>query len=75
SQKDQTDLSSGQVTAATTGSQQTTVTASVGKEVIIQFNGDQHFHNDQDMNSLVAKIKQALVDELEQDINIGTKGV
>ncbi|MED3383343.1 transglycosylase SLT domain-containing protein [Bacillus subtilis] len=75
SQKGQTELSSGQVTVATTGSQQTTVTASGGKEVIIQFNGDQHFHNDQDMNSLVAKIKQALVDELEQDINIGTKGV
>ncbi|WEZ61636.1 phage tail tape measure protein [Bacillus subtilis] len=75
SQKGQTELSSGQVTAATTGSQQTIVTASGGKEVIIQFNGDQHFHNDQDMNSLVAKIKQALVDELEQDINIGTKGV
>ncbi|MCY7823835.1 transglycosylase SLT domain-containing protein [Bacillus spizizenii] len=75
SQKGQTELSSGQVTAATTGSQQTTVTASGGKEVIIQFNGDQHFHNDKDMNSLVAKIKQALVDELEQDINIGTKGV
>ncbi len=75
SQKGQTELSSGQVTAATTGSQQTTVTASGGKEVIIQFNGDQHFHNDQDMNSLVAKIKQVLVDELEQDINIGTKGV
>ncbi|MCP6730593.1 phage tail tape measure protein [Bacillus subtilis] len=75
SQKGQTELSSGQVTAATTGSQQTTVIASGGKEVIIQFNGDQHFHNDQDMNSLVVKIKQALVDELEQDINIGTKGV
>ncbi len=75
SKNGQTELSSGQITAATTGSQQTTVTASGGKEVIIQFNGDQHFHNDQDMNSLVAKIKQALVDELEQDINIGTKGV
>ncbi|MCY8117889.1 transglycosylase SLT domain-containing protein [Bacillus spizizenii] len=75
SQKGQTELSSSQVTAATTGSQQTTVTASGGKEVIIQFNGDQHFHNGQDMNSLVAKIKQALVYELEQDINIGTKGV
>ncbi|MER2458612.1 phage tail tape measure protein [Bacillus subtilis] len=74
-QKGQTELSSGQVTAATTGSQQTTVTAAGGKEVVIQFNGDQHFHNDQDMNSLVAKIKQALVEELEQDINIGTKGV
>lgn len=75
SQKGQTELSSGQVTAATTSSQQTTVTASGGKEVTIQFNGDQHFHNDQDMNSLIAKIKQALIDELEQDINIGTKGV
>lgn len=75
SQKGQTELSSGQVTAATTGSQQTTVTASGGKEVVIQFNGDQHFHNDQDMNGLIAKIKQTLIDELEQDINIGTKGV
>ncbi|WP_366591541.1 phage tail tape measure protein [Bacillus subtilis] len=75
SEKGQTELSSGQVTAATTGRNQTTFKAAGGKEVIIQFNGDQHFHNDQDMNSLVAKIKQALVDELEQDINIGTKGV
>ncbi|MCY7984073.1 transglycosylase SLT domain-containing protein, partial [Bacillus inaquosorum] len=75
SKNGQTELSSGQVTAATTGRNQTTFTAAGGKEVIIQFNGDQHFHNDQDMNSLVAKIKQALVDELEQDINIGTKGV
>nr|WGE03178.1 transglycosylase SLT domain-containing protein [Bacillus subtilis] len=74
-QKGQTELSSGKVTAATTSSQQTTVTAAGGKEVVIQINGDQHFYNDQDVNSLVSKIKQALVAELEQDINIRTKGV
>ncbi|WP_277714239.1 phage tail tape measure protein [Bacillus atrophaeus] len=74
-QTGQAELSSGQLNAATSGSTRTPVAVSGGKEVVIQFNGDQHFHNDQDTESLIAKIKQALINELEQDINIGTKGV
>ncbi|MCY8540129.1 transglycosylase SLT domain-containing protein [Bacillus haynesii] len=71
----QSGISSDQVDIAT--SSQTgaaTVVPSGTKEINIHFNGDQHFHNDQDVERLIDKIKQALVDELEEDINIGTKG-
>lgn len=50
-------------------------TASGNKQIIIQFNGDQHFHNGQDQQSLVEKIRQMLVDELEVELHTGTKGV
>ncbi|WP_029946427.1 transglycosylase SLT domain-containing protein, partial [Bacillus subtilis] len=74
SQSQQSELSSGQVSAVTSGTRQTIQTAGT-KEIKIEFNGDQHFHNGQDAESLAAKIKQALIDELQKDINIGTKGV
>ncbi|MEV9500177.1 transglycosylase SLT domain-containing protein [Bacillus safensis] len=50
-------------------------TSSGNKQITIQFNGDQHFHNGQDQQSLVEKIKQMLVDELEVELHTGTKGV
>ncbi|GLF91892.1 hypothetical protein Saga11_31510 [Bacillus safensis] len=50
-------------------------TSSGNKQITIQFNGDQHFHNGQDQQSLVEKIKQMLVDELEIELHTGTKGV
>ncbi|WP_371807369.1 transglycosylase SLT domain-containing protein [Bacillus vallismortis] len=74
SQSQQPELSSGQVSAVTSGTRQTIQTAGT-KEIKIEFNGDQHFHNGQDADSLVAKMKQALLDELQKDINTGTKGV
>lgn len=74
SQSQQSELSSGQVSAVTSGTRQTIQTART-KEIKIEFNGDQHFHNGQDAETLAAKIKQALIDELQKDINIGTKGV
>ncbi|MGG1227268.1 transglycosylase SLT domain-containing protein [Bacillus halotolerans] len=74
SQSQQSELSSGQVSSVTSASRPTTA-VSGSKEIYIQFNGDQHFHNGQDAESLAAKIKQALIDELQKDINIGTKGV
>ncbi|MED4610347.1 transglycosylase SLT domain-containing protein [Bacillus subtilis] len=74
SQSQQSELSSGQVSAVTSASRPTAA-VSGSKEIYIQFNGDQHFHNGQDAESLAAKIKQALIDELQKDINIGTKGV
>ncbi|MFP7271395.1 transglycosylase SLT domain-containing protein [Bacillus safensis] len=59
-----------------TSVQSTGSTTSPGnKQITIQFNGDQHFHNGQDQQSLVEKIKQMLVDELEVEIHTGTKGV
>ncbi|MGG0687447.1 transglycosylase SLT domain-containing protein [Bacillus safensis] len=59
-----------------TSAQSTGSTTSPGnKQITIQFNGDQHFHNGQDQQSLVEKIKQMLVDELEVEIHTGTKGV
>ncbi|WP_342489029.1 transglycosylase SLT domain-containing protein [Bacillus sp. FSL P4-0248] len=59
-----------------TSPQSTGSTTSPGnKQITIQFNGDQHFHNGQDQQSLVEKIKQMLVDELEVEIHTGTKGV
>ncbi|WP_223837350.1 transglycosylase SLT domain-containing protein [Bacillus swezeyi] len=71
----QNGMSSDQVDIATSGqSGATTVVPSGMKEINVNFNGDQHFHNDQDVDRLIDKIKQALVDELEEDINIGTKG-
>ncbi|MCY8847401.1 transglycosylase SLT domain-containing protein [Bacillus inaquosorum] len=74
SQSQQSELSSGQVSAVTSASRPTAA-VSGSKEIYIQFNGDQHFHNGQDAETLAAKIKQALIDELQKDINIGTKGV
>ncbi|CAI6262343.1 Phage tail length tape-measure protein [Bacillus subtilis] len=74
SQSEQSELSSGQVSAVTSASRPT-ATVSGSKEIYIQFNGDQHFHNGQDAETLAARIKQALIDELQKDINIGTKGV
>ncbi|WOI40459.1 transglycosylase SLT domain-containing protein [Bacillus altitudinis] len=50
-------------------------TTSGNKQITIQFNGDQHFHNGQDQQSLVEKIRQMLVDELEVELQTGTKGV
>ncbi|WP_411908539.1 transglycosylase SLT domain-containing protein [Bacillus safensis] len=59
-----------------TSVQSTGSTTSPGnKQITIQFNGDQHFHNGQDQQSLVEKIKKMLVDELEVEIHTGTKGV
>ncbi|UXC31647.1 MULTISPECIES: transglycosylase SLT domain-containing protein [Bacillus] len=52
-----------------------TTSSSGNKQITIQFNGDQHFHNGQDQQSLVEKIKQMLVDELEVELHTGTKGV
>ncbi|WP_420735013.1 transglycosylase SLT domain-containing protein [Bacillus pumilus] len=49
--------------------------SSSNKQITIQFNGDQHFHNGQDQQSLVEKIRQMLVDELEVELHTGTKGV
>lgn len=69
----QSEFSSGQVSAVTSGTRQTVQTAGT-KEIKIEFNGDQHFHNGQDADGLVAKIKQALLDELQKDINTGAKG-
>lgn len=61
-----------QVTSAQSSSG---TTASGNKQITIQFNGDQHFHNGQDQQSLVEKIRQMLVDELEVELHTGTKGV
>lgn len=61
-----------QVTSAQSSSR---TTASGNKQITIQFNGDQHFHNGQDQQSLVEKIRQMLVDELEVELHTGTKGV
>ncbi len=61
-----------QVTSAQSAGNTTT---SSNKQITIQFNGDQHFHNGQDQQSLVEKIRQMLVDELEVELQTGTKGV
>ncbi|MED1015341.1 transglycosylase SLT domain-containing protein [Bacillus atrophaeus] len=75
SRTQQSELSSGQVSAAVTSGGRQTVQTVGTKEIKIEFNGDQHFHNGQDADSLAAKIKQALLDELQKDINTGAKGV
>ncbi|UYO34986.1 transglycosylase SLT domain-containing protein [Bacillus zhangzhouensis] len=49
--------------------------SSGNKQITIQFNGGQHFHKGQDQQSLVEKIRQMLVDELEVELHTGTKGV
>lgn len=60
-----------QVTSAQSSSR---TASSSNKQITIQFNGDQHFHNGQDQQSLVEKIRQMLVDELEVELHTGTKG-
>lgn len=61
-----------QVTSAQSSSR---AASSNNKQITIQFNGDQHFHNGQDQQSLVEKIREMLVDELEVELHTGTKGV
>ncbi|MBT2633962.1 transglycosylase SLT domain-containing protein, partial [Bacillus sp. ISL-26] len=73
SQADPASLSAGTVSAAVTGSRQTVQKAGTN-EIKIEFSGEQHFHNGQDADSLAAKIKQALIDELQKDIYTGAKG-
>ncbi|MFN3092736.1 transglycosylase SLT domain-containing protein [Bacillus pumilus] len=69
------ELSQGQVQTVTAGTANAPSASGGSKQVIINFNGDQHFHNGQDEDSLVEKIKRSLVEELEVEINTGTKGV
>lgn len=69
------ELSQGQVQTVTAGTTNAPSASGGSKQVIINFNGDQHFHNGQDEDSLVEKIKRSLVEELEVEINTGTKGV
>ncbi|MEH7856931.1 transglycosylase SLT domain-containing protein, partial [Bacillus velezensis] len=73
SQTEPAALSAGTVSAAVKGGGQT-VQKTGTKEIKIEFSGDQHFHNGQDADSLAAKIKQALIDELQKDIYTGAKG-
>ncbi|MBY8913816.1 transglycosylase SLT domain-containing protein [Bacillus sp. YC2] len=73
SQADPASLSAGTVSAAVTGSRETVQKAGTN-EIKIEFSGEQHFHNGQDADSLAAKIKQALIDELQKDIYTGAKG-
>ncbi|MCY8044823.1 transglycosylase SLT domain-containing protein [Bacillus haynesii] len=68
-------ISSGQAAAATAGGARSRQPAENGaKEVNIYITGDNHYHSERDQETLIAKIKRALVDELERDIHIGTKG-
>ncbi|WP_186303782.1 transglycosylase SLT domain-containing protein, partial [Bacillus pumilus] len=69
------ELSQGQVQTVTAGTSNAPAASSGSKQVIINFNGDQHFHNGQDEDSLVEKIKRSIAEELEVEINTGTKGV
>ncbi|MGE1119734.1 transglycosylase SLT domain-containing protein [Bacillus altitudinis] len=69
------ELSQGQVQTVTAGTANAPSASSGSKQVIINFNGDQHFHNGQDEDSLVEKIKRSIAEELEVEINTGTKGV
>ncbi|MGM0967128.1 MAG: transglycosylase SLT domain-containing protein [Bacillota bacterium] len=69
------ELSQGQVQTVTAGTASAPSASDGSKQIIINFNGEQHYHNGQDEDSLVEKIKQMLVDELENEINTGTKGV
>ncbi|KSV98688.1 phage portal protein, partial [Bacillus velezensis] len=73
SQTEPAALSAGTVSAAVKGGGQT-VQKTGTKEIKIEFSGDQHFHNGQDADSLAAKIKQALIDELQKDMYTGAKG-
>ncbi|MEC1449440.1 transglycosylase SLT domain-containing protein [Bacillus haynesii] len=68
-------ISNGQAAAATAGGGRSRQPAENGaKEVNIYITGDNHYHSERDQETLIAKIKRALVDELERDIHIGTKG-
>ncbi|MES9729405.1 MULTISPECIES: transglycosylase SLT domain-containing protein [Bacillus] len=69
------ELSQGQVQTVTAGTANAPSASGGSKQVIINFNGDQHFHNGQDEDSLVEKIKRSIAEELEVEINTGTKGV
>ncbi|MEK4020399.1 transglycosylase SLT domain-containing protein [Bacillus sp. FSL K6-3176] len=69
------ELSQGQVQTVTAGTANAPSASGESKQIIINFNGEQHYHNGQDAEDLAEKIKQMLIDELENEINTGTKGV
>ncbi|MCA0163242.1 transglycosylase SLT domain-containing protein [Bacillus sp. RAR_M1_44] len=69
------ELSQGQVQTVTAGTANAPSASGGSKQIIINFNGEQHYHNGQDAEGLAEKIKQMLIDELENEINTGTKGV
>ncbi|MFS8300892.1 transglycosylase SLT domain-containing protein [Bacillus altitudinis] len=69
------ELSQGQVQTVTAGTANAPSASGGSKQIIINFNGEQHYHNGQDAENLAEKIKQMLIDELENEINTGTKGV
>ncbi|QAR54912.1 transglycosylase [Bacillus aerophilus] len=69
------ELSQGQVQTVTDGTANAPSASGGSKQIIINFNGEQHYHNGQDADGLAEKIKQMLIDELENEINTGTKGV
>ncbi|MEK4788399.1 transglycosylase SLT domain-containing protein [Bacillus sp. FSL K6-2971] len=69
------ELSQGQVQTVTVGTANAPSASGGSKQIIINFNGEQHYHNGQDAENLAEKIKQMLIDELENEINTGTKGV
>ncbi|MBI1628893.1 transglycosylase SLT domain-containing protein [Bacillus safensis] len=69
------ELSQGQVQTVTAGTAHAPSASGGSKQIIINFNGEQHYHNGQDAEGLAEKIKQMLIDELENEINTGTKGV
>ncbi|MBW3700556.1 transglycosylase SLT domain-containing protein [Bacillus altitudinis] len=69
------ELSQGQVQTVTAGTANASSASGGSKQIIINFNGEQHYHNGQDAEGLAEKIKQMLIDELENEINTGTKGV
>ncbi|USD81930.1 transglycosylase SLT domain-containing protein [Bacillus safensis] len=69
------ELSQGQVQTVTAGTANAQSASGGSKQIIINFNGEQHYHNGQDAENLAEKIKQMLIDELENEINTGTKGV
>ncbi|MEE3679043.1 transglycosylase SLT domain-containing protein [Bacillus safensis] len=69
------ELSQGQVQTVTAGTANAPFASGGSKQIIINFNGEQHYHNGQDAENLAEKIKQMLIDELENEINTGTKGV
>ncbi len=73
SQTEPAALSAGTVSATVKGGGQT-VQKTGTKEIKIEFSGDQHFHNGQDADSLAAKIKQALIDELQKRHLYRSKG-
>ncbi|PAF18631.1 hypothetical protein CHH51_06860 [Terribacillus saccharophilus] len=71
----ETQIDPGQSAAAIGGTTKTVYVEKQGTVVEVNFNGENNYYNNTDVEAVAAAVKQAIVDELEEEIRTGSEGV